>query len=386
MTYKPLLGPCDSYQLEPFAYEWAWKMARDQEALTWSPEETPTDKDVFDYKDPTLDPRHKHLFESVLAQLTTFDIERGDDAAETFLTLFQPAEIRHFFKRLIWEEGLHTRSYRFVIENLGVPLEIYDRWQTIPAMKARIDMASELSRPVELIIAQVKLNGTGYGDLGVTDRQDILRSLIFWGLIFEGVFFWLNLIGPVQQLSRLGRFRRAAEQFAFILRDEVGHVRFGQALIREYMQQHKDCLTPGFLTQIHEDAVRAIQLENDFMAYCLKDGPIVGYSLPEHIDTAKFFANMQYTSVGLQPPFDDARHAFPWFSEVMELNKEKSFFEVVVQEYRKGAGLFSGDEEMEDALGNELWNNPVQPKHHTTKYQADGASFTDDEDDWQLNM
>lgn len=68
---------------------------------------------------------------------------------------------------------------------------------------------------------------------------------------------------------------------------------------------------------------------------------------------------MQYTSVGLQPPFDDARHAFPWFSEVMELNKEKSFFEVVVQEYRKGAGLFSGDEEMEDALGNDLWNNPV---------------------------
>jgi hypothetical protein len=25
---KPLLGPCDSYQLEPFAYEWAWTMAR----------------------------------------------------------------------------------------------------------------------------------------------------------------------------------------------------------------------------------------------------------------------------------------------------------------------------------------------------------------------
>lgn len=28
---KPLLGPCDSYQLEPFAYPWAWEMSRAQE-------------------------------------------------------------------------------------------------------------------------------------------------------------------------------------------------------------------------------------------------------------------------------------------------------------------------------------------------------------------
>ena len=77
---KPLLGPCDSYQLEPFEYEWAWVMSKQQESNTWQPEEIGTASDVADYKDPTLDPRHKHLFESVMAQLTTFDIERGDDA------------------------------------------------------------------------------------------------------------------------------------------------------------------------------------------------------------------------------------------------------------------------------------------------------------------
>lgn len=78
---KPLLGPCDSYQLEPFAYEWAWTMARAQENNNWAPEEIAVAPDVADYKDPTLDPKHKHLFVSVMAQLTTFDIERGDDAA-----------------------------------------------------------------------------------------------------------------------------------------------------------------------------------------------------------------------------------------------------------------------------------------------------------------
>ncbi len=34
MNIKPLLGPCDSYQLEPFAYPWAWDMARAQENNT----------------------------------------------------------------------------------------------------------------------------------------------------------------------------------------------------------------------------------------------------------------------------------------------------------------------------------------------------------------
>lgn len=355
-NYKPLLGPCDSYQLEPFAYEWAWKMARDQEALTWSPEEVPTDADVADYKDPTLDPKHKHLFEAILAQLTTFDIERGDDAAETFLALFQPAEIRHFFKRLIWEEGLHTRSYRFVIENLGVPLEIYDRWKTVPSMKARVDMATSISHPVEILIAKAKLSGSGYHSIKLEGKQDILRSLVFWGSIFEGVFFWLNLIGPVQQLSRLGRFTRAAEQLAFILRDEVGHVRFGQALTKEYMSQYPECLTEDFLEVLNSDAVKAIELEKEFISYCLKDGDILGYSVTDHVDTAKFFANMQYAAIGLPAPFSDARHAYPWFSEVMELKKEKNFFEVVVNEYRKGSLSFDDEHPHHEQPG---WSDPL---------------------------
>lgn len=56
---KPLLGPCDSYQLEPFSYLWAWEMARQQEANTWSPEEIQVGGDVADYKSLNMDPRHR---------------------------------------------------------------------------------------------------------------------------------------------------------------------------------------------------------------------------------------------------------------------------------------------------------------------------------------
>lgn len=354
---KPLLGPCDSYQLEPFAYEWAWVMARAQEHANWAPEEIAVASDVADYKNPATDPRHRHLFESVMAQLTTFDIERGDDAAETFLSVFQPAEIRHYLKRLVWDEALHTRSYRYVIENLGIPLTIYDTWKTVPAMKARVEMAQTLSSPVEWIIGNYLLHCDPYHELPVGGKKALLRSLIFWFLIFEGTWFWVSLLGPIQQLARLGVFRGGAEQFQYIARDEQSHIGFGIALIREFMAQYPETVDYAFLATIEADTRRALVLEGEYIAYCLKDGPILGYAAADHLATAKFFANMRLGSVGLPQPFADAHHAFPWMSEQMELKKEKNFFETRVTDYQAGGAL---QFDAAPDAGPAEWADPLQ--------------------------
>ena len=342
---KPLLGPCDSYQLEPFIYPWAWEMSRQQENNGWTPEEIQVGPDVADYKDPALDPKHKHLFESVMAQLTTFDILRGDEIAETLQPLLQPAEIKHFLKRMAWDEALHTRSYRLVIENLGIPLEIYTRYHTVPEFKARVDMCQEISQPLLDIIGRVYTGWCSLDTLPTNFKQAILRSMIFYFLVFEGCWFWVSLMGPIQQLSRLGIFKGAAEQFSYVARDEQQHVGFGIALIREFMVQYPECITEEFLDQVYADVSRAIKLEEDYIQHCLKDGPILGYSAPEHVATAKFFANLRLASVGLKPiGFMDAYHAFPWMSEQMELKKEKNFFEKVVTDYRAGGALVFDDE------------------------------------------
>ena len=353
---KSLLGPCDSYQLEPFAYEWAWTMARAQENNNWAPEEIQVGPDVADYKNPALDPKHKHLFESVMAQLTTFDILRGDEIAECLQPIFQPAEIKHFLKRMAWDESLHTRSYRFVIENLGIPLEIYTRYDTVPEFQARVRMCEEISAPLFNLLSRI-YGGVTLPTLHTRDQQAILRSMIFYFLIFEGVWFWISLMGPIQQLSRLGIFKGAAEQFTYIARDEQQHVGFGVQLIREYMAQYPECLTQKFLEQVYTDVARAMNLERDYIHHCLKDGPILGYSAPEHIATAKYFANLRLGSVGLAAPFPEARHAFPWMSEQMELKKEKNFFEKRVTEYQAGGALSFDDHcPQHDQPG---WSDPL---------------------------
>lgn len=327
-------------------------MAKNQEANTWSPEEIAVGRDLYDYKDPALDPKYKHLFESVMAQLTTFDIERGDDAAETFLSILQPAEIRHFLKRLVYEEALHTRSYRYIIDNLGIPLEIYDRWHTVDAMRTRVEMAQSLSEPVEKLIGKRLLSGTPYHLVIATAhaKRSLLLSMIFWFLIFEGVWFWINLCGPIQQLSKNGKFMRAAEQFSYIARDENSHIAFGVMLIKEFISQHPECISESFLGEISGMVKRAIALEDEFIRYCLKDGPILGYSAADHISTAKFFANVRVTSVGLPVVFPEteAQHRFPWMSEQMDLLKEKNFFETRVTEYQVGGALSFNDDDDDD--------------------------------------
>lgn len=354
---KPLLGPCDSYQLEPFAYPWAWEMSRQQENNSWAPEEVQVGGDVADYKDPTLDPRHKHLFESVMAQLTTFDILRGDEIAETLQPIMQPAEIKHFLKRMAWEEGLHTRSYRFVIENLGIPLEIYTRYKTVPEFRARVDMCETISRPLVEILGRVYSGEESLHGMDRPDQQDILRSMIFYFLIFEGCWFWMSLLGPIQQLSRLGVFKGAAEQFTYIARDEQAHIGFGIQLIREFMHQYPKCLTEDFLEQIYSDVAYAITLEEAYIKHCLKDGPILGYSVPEHVATAKYFVNLRLGSVGLAAPFPAAYHAFPWMSEAMELRKETNFFEKRVTEYKSSGALeFTDDTQLH---AQPEWNDPL---------------------------
>jgi len=336
---KPLLGPCDSYNLEPFEYEWAWTMAREQENNNWAPEEIPVAPDVALYRGGKCPTAERHMFEAIMAQLTTFDIQRGDDAAETFLQIFQPAEIKHYLKRLVWDEALHTRSYRYIIENLGIDLEIYDRWKNVEVMRARVDYANRISDELQVLIRSPVFYGGRFSDYSLSAKQKILRALIFWSLIFEGIWFMLNLKGPLQAMARRNMFTGAAEQLQYIARDEESHVRFGHRLVEAFSAQHPECWTKDFKESIISMFYDSMRLEEDYANYFSAAGPVLGYNVRDHVETAKFFSNLKCRFLGLPDPFPSARHCFPWMSEQTELKKEKNFFETRVTEYKAGGAL-----------------------------------------------
>ena len=52
-----------------------------------------------------------------------------------------------------------------------------------------------------------------------------------------------------------------------------------------------------------------------------------------------FIANRRLSQLGLPEQFASAQNPFPWMSEIMDLRKEKNFFETRVIEYQTGGAL-----------------------------------------------
>jgi ribonucleoside-diphosphate reductase beta chain len=53
----------------------------------------------------------------------------------------------------------------------------------------------------------------------------------------------------------------------------------------------------------------------------------------------KFIANRRLAQLGLAEEFPGQKTPFPWMSEIMDLRKEKNFFETRVIEYQAGGAL-----------------------------------------------
>jgi ribonucleoside-diphosphate reductase beta chain len=53
----------------------------------------------------------------------------------------------------------------------------------------------------------------------------------------------------------------------------------------------------------------------------------------------RFIANRRCQQIGIDALFDKAGNPFPWMAEMIDLKKEKNFFETRVIEYQTGGAL-----------------------------------------------
>lgn len=333
---KPMFGECDSYQLEPFAFPEAWDRYKNMRKNEWTPEEIPVAPDVAHYRDQNTPIQITSSFLSVMAQLTTFDMERGMDAAETFLQIVQPPEIKMALTRMIFEEAGHTQSYRYIIENFGLPISgpdnFYDTWKWSPEMKDRVEHAQFMS---DRLMHLYKPN-----NINTRFVQEFLRATHFWFQQFEGMWFWINLLGPVQQMSELGYYEGAAEQFRLIARDETQHIALGVDIWNWVLEEYPEAMDEYLIQTIQEDVEKAVQLEERFVHFVFREGPILGYPVQDHIETTKWFANHRLRTAGLPAIYDNPQHPLhALFALKMEIKQEGNFFEKRVKEYQTGAGL-----------------------------------------------
>ena len=81
-------------------------------------------------------------------------------------------------------------------------------------------------------------------------------------------------------------------------------------------------------------------------AYAVDTMPrgVLGMNATMFKEYLQFIANRRCAQIGLEQQYPGAANPFPWMSEIMDLNKEKNFFETRVTEYQK-VGTLSWDDD-----------------------------------------
>jgi ribonucleoside-diphosphate reductase beta chain len=171
-------------------------------------------------------------------------------------------------------------------------------------------------------------------DIDLTDADELhnfILAYMFFAAIFEGVWFY-NGFSPIFSLQRRGLMKGTAEQFQYIMRDEVMHCGFGIRVISQILLENEITLDLKAIKAMWEEAEAA---EAAYAHYIVRN-PLLGYSAADHIEQFRYISNRRARQLGLEEPFPNAKCALPWLDEQANIRKEKNFFETRVMEYQTG--------------------------------------------------
>ena len=88
----------------------------------------------------------------------------------------------------------------------------------------------------------------------------------------------------------------------------------------------------------HEMILEGTELEINYARDTMPRG-VLGMNAAMMEQYLQFIANRRLAQLGLSEAFPNAQNPFPWMSEIMDLRKEKNFFETRVIEYQTGGAL-----------------------------------------------
>jgi len=318
-------GSGDINQLAPFKYPWAWNFWLNANKNHWTPLDINMNQDVSDYHHK-LTVEEKHLYENVLAYLTTSDILAMRNIGLAVMEKMTAPELQIYQARQVYEEALHTWTYQHCIESIGLEQgEIYNRYRVVPAINNKIQMANKWLNSV--LLAGIDLKNKD-------DLDNFVHSYLFFAGVFEGCWFY-NGFSPIFALQRRGLMTGTAEQLQYIMRDEVLHCAFGIRVVNEIVKEENITLDKNRLRRMWDESEAC---EIDYANYILRD-PILGYKADDHIEQFRFIANRRAKQLNIDQPFPGAKNTLSWLDEQANTRKEKNFFETRVTEYQTGASL-----------------------------------------------
>ena len=323
-------GRTDVNQLVPFKYKWAWDKYLAACANHWMPQEVNMSRDIALWKDPGgLTEDERRVVKRNLGFFVTADsLAANNIVLGTYRHITAP-ECRQYLLRQAFEEAIHTHAYQYIVESLALDEgEVFNAYHEIPSIR---DKDEFLIPYIDTLTDPAFRTGTAYDD------QKLLKSLIVFACVMEGLFFYVGFV-QILALGRQNKMTGAAEQYQYILRDESMHCNFGIDLINQIKLENPDLWTSAFREEIHALMKRAVELEYRYAEDTMPRG-VLGLNAPMFKEYLRFIANRRCQQIGVEQLYPGATNPFPWMSEMTDLKKERNFFETRVIEYQTGGAL-----------------------------------------------
>jgi ribonucleoside-diphosphate reductase beta chain len=323
-------SPTDVNQLVPFKYKWAWEKYLAGCANHWMPQEINMSRDIAQWKDPNgLTPEERRIITRNLGFFVTADsLAANNIVLGTYRHITAP-ECRQYLLRQAFEEAIHTHAYQYIVESLGLDeSEVFNAYMEVDSIR---DKDEFLIPFIDVVMDQNFKTGTPEND------QKLLKSLIVFACLMEGLFFYVGFT-QILALGRQNKMTGAAEQYQYILRDESMHCNFGIDLINQIKLENPHLWTAAFREEIKELFMKAVELEYRYAEDTMPRG-VLGLNAPMFKGYLRFIANRRAQQIGIDQLFEGEENPFPWMSEMIDLKKEKNFFETRVTEYQTGGAL-----------------------------------------------
>ncbi len=320
----------DLNQLVPFKYDWAWQKYLDGCANHWMPQEINMTADVATWRSKEgLSEDERRIVMRSLGYFSTADSLVANNLVLGIYRLVTNPECRQYLLRQAFEEAIHTHAYQYCIESLGMDEgEVFNMYREVPSVAKKAAWSISHTH----ILSDPNFNtGTLEAD------QQLLRNLIGFYAVTEGIFFYCGFT-QILSMGRRNKMTGVAEQFQYILRDESMHLNFGIDVINQIKLENPRLWTPEFKEEVTQMILEGTAIEIEYARDTMPRG-VLGMNAAMMEEYLHFIANRRLTQLGLAEQFPGAQNPFPWMSEIMDLRKEKNFFETRVIEYQTGGAL-----------------------------------------------
>ena len=320
----------DLNQLVPFKYDWAWQKYLDGCANHWMPQEINMTADIMLWKsEGGLTPDERKIVKRSLGFFSTADSLVANNLALAIYRLITNPECRQYILRQAFEEAIHTHAYQYCIESLGMDEgEIFNMYREVESVEAKASWALQYTRA---LADPTFRTGT------LEDDRTLLKNLIAYYCVLEGIFFYCGFT-QILSMGRRNKMTGTSEQFQYILRDESMHVNFGIDVINQIKLENPRLWDEDMQALAMQMILEGTELEIRYARDTMPRG-VLGMNANMMAEYLQFIANRRLAQIGLTEHFPGAKNPFPWMSEIMDLKKEKNFFETRVTEYQTGGAL-----------------------------------------------